>query len=76
MEKARRARAKNKAIEINLKVTYGKCVAKACGNIFKLQARKKIFGVVLSESLKSFGITVIAPFFLFFYSLKLFFTIH
>ena len=30
---------------------------KACGNIFKPSARKEIFGVVLCESLKSFGIT-------------------
>ena len=46
--------------QINLKVTYGKCVAKACANTFKPAARKEIFGVVLIESLKSFGITVIA----------------
>ena len=43
----------------NPKVTYDKCVARACGNIFKPLVRKEIFGVVLSQSLKSFGITVI-----------------
>ena len=48
--------------QINLKVTYGKCVAKACGNIFKPSARKERFGVVLCESLKSFGITLIASY--------------
>ena len=37
-------------------------MAKACGNTFKRSARKEIFGVVLSESLKSFGVTVIAPY--------------
>ena len=51
-----------KVCQVNLKVTYGKCVAKACGNIFKPSARKEIFGVVLSESLKSFGLTVIASY--------------
>ena len=51
-----------KVCQVNLKVTYGKYVAKACGNIFKPSARKQIFGVVLSESLKSFGITVIASY--------------
>ena len=44
------------------KVTYGKCVAKTCGNIFKQSTRKELFGVVLSKSLKSFGITVIASY--------------
>ena len=48
--------------QVNLKLTYGKCVAKACGNIFKPSARKEIFRVVLSGSLKSFGITVIASY--------------
>ena len=48
--------------EINLKVIYGKCVAKAWRNIFKLLARKEIFGVVSSESLESFGKTVIASY--------------
>ena len=33
---------------------------KSCVNIFKPSARKEIFGVVLSESLKNVGITVIA----------------
>ena len=47
---------------VNLKVTYDKCVATACGNIFKASARKEMFGVVLSESLKSFRITVIASY--------------
>ena len=42
------------------KVTYGKCVAKTCGDICKQSTIKEIFGIVLSESLKSFGITVIA----------------
>ena len=48
--------------QVNLKVTYGKCVAKACGNKFKPSASKEIVGVVLSESLKSFGTTVIASY--------------
>ena len=47
---------------INLNGIYGKCVSKACGNIFKLSARKESFGVVLSKSLKSFGITLIASY--------------
>ena len=40
------------------KVTYGK----TCANIFKQSTRTETFGVVLSESLKSFGITVIASY--------------
>ena len=40
-----------KVCQVNLKVTYG-----------NPSARKQIFGVVLSEFLKSFGITVIASY--------------
>ena len=43
---------------MNLKVTYGHCVAKSCVNIFKPSARKETFGVVLRETLKNVGITV------------------
>ena len=45
---------------MNLEVTYGNCLAKSCVNIFKLLAGKEIFGVVLSNTLKNVGITVIA----------------
>ena len=44
--------------QVNLKVTYGHCVAKSCVNIFKPLARKETFGVVLRETLKNVGITV------------------
>ena len=68
MEKGKRGRPKKenncndvcRVCQANLKVTYGNCVAKSCVNIFKPSARKEIFGVVLSESLKNVGITVIA----------------
>ena len=51
-----------KVCQVNLKVTYNKSVAKAWGNIFKPSARKQTSGVVLSESLKSFGKTGIASY--------------
>ena len=44
---------------INLNATYGKCVGKACGNIFKPSMRKEIFRIVL---IQSFGITVITSY--------------
>ena len=66
MEKAKRGRPKKenncndvcRVCQVNLKVTYGNCVAKSCVNIFKLAARKEIFGVVLSDTLKNVEITV------------------
>ena len=45
---------------MNLKVTYCNCPAKSCVNIFTPAARKEIFGVVLSDTLKNVGITVTA----------------
>ena len=45
---------------MNIKVSYGNCAAKSCVNIFKTAARKEIFGVVLSDTLKNVGITVTA----------------
>lgn len=68
MEKAKRGQPKKenncndvcRVCQLNLKVTYGNCAAKSCVNIFKPSARKEIFGVVLSDSLKNVEITVTA----------------
>ena len=68
MEKAKRGRPHKenscndvcRVCETNLKVTYGNCVAKSCVNLFKPSGRKETFGIVLNESLKNVGITVLS----------------
>ena len=40
---------------LNLRVTYGDCGTKSCGNLFKPSTRKETFGVVWSERLKNVG---------------------
>ena len=41
--------------QINLKVTYDKCLAKACGNIFKLSARKEYSELSYANIFRALG---------------------